>query len=156
MLKIKSKGFTLIELLIVIAIIGILSSIVLVSLSSARNRAYKASAMATVSGLGTEFTTCAEDSGDIQIPASTTAGGGIICSNADHDVLWPSLTAGNTGYCYDWDDAAPVNCDNLAAPVAANSATQQTFYLNSFDAAGAKNNTTIICTWAGEQNLQCN
>ncbi len=47
----KKKGFTLIELLIVIAIIGILASIVIVSLNSARQKAQYSKALTEMKGI---------------------------------------------------------------------------------------------------------
>ena len=47
----NKNGFTLIELLVVVAIIGILASIILVSISNVRSRGRDAKRMAEVSSL---------------------------------------------------------------------------------------------------------
>ncbi len=63
----NKKGFTLIELLVVIAIIGILSSVAIVNLNSARDKARRATAIAWGSSMSPAMVLCGDEiSGTVQ------------------------------------------------------------------------------------------
>ncbi len=88
MYHIRSRGFTLIELLVVIAIIGILSAVVLASLSTARSKGSDAAIQSDLTGAQTQA--------EIFYGAATTdtpAGGGNSYTNLCTSAQFAKQTA---------------------------------------------------------------
>lgn len=109
----KSKGFTLIELLVVIAIIGILATIVLVSLNDARQKARDTKRIGDLRQVQLQMEIFYDD--NQAYPANPAAGGVAACTTlaAEWDTVMADVgldgvndpSAGAT-YIYGSDSAA--------------------------------------------------
>ena len=81
-----------------VAIIGILAAIVLVSLNSARGRARLGSLQATLASTTTLAALCTNDGSSVSTPTSATVGGGDICDDTSITAeVWPSLQSQSLG-----------------------------------------------------------
>ena len=95
--RIDTRGFTLMELLVVIAVIGIMSSVIMLALGDARDRGRQAAAMVTAKSMQTLANLCMnEPAATICLPGqsggactaspisdSINGGGGPLCSGYD-------------------------------------------------------------------------
>jgi prepilin-type N-terminal cleavage/methylation domain-containing protein len=113
-------GFTLVELLVVIAIIGILSSVAVVNLNSAREKARASAVLASFVELNSAVRLCMDDEkpikctsadspdGDCGQVTSELAPGTIICAGSSN--AWPDLASKyspweyNSNFIFDTED----------------------------------------------------
>ncbi|MBL7053466.1 MAG: type II secretion system protein [Candidatus Portnoybacteria bacterium] len=91
MLNLNSKrGFSLVELLIVIGIIGVLSSVVLVSLGNARAKGRLASVQSSLSAFHSHLIMCVNDGKTVNFSATAPVAGGELCNGSETFPVLPS------------------------------------------------------------------
>jgi prepilin-type N-terminal cleavage/methylation domain-containing protein len=101
------QGFTLIELMTVMAIIGILASAIMISLSVQKRRAASGKVLTEMSAVMQNIYLCKSDDGTIEIPTT----GGDVCSLSSDYGQWPTLE-GNEGLSNTYTRGGDFNGNN--------------------------------------------
>ncbi|MEI7688594.1 MAG: type II secretion system protein [Candidatus Nomurabacteria bacterium] len=153
----KNKGFTLIELLVVIAIIGILASVVLASLSSARDKGKDAAVKSQLASMKAQAElffakseTYANVCGDSQVNNGFGGASGPGLLSAAH-ASSGSATPGSTGVAINNISSAQVStqtvCNDsdsawaVSVPLATSSSGSPSYYCS--DNTGLSKETTV-------------
>ena len=102
----NKKGFTLVELLVTIAIIGILSSVAVVNLNSARKKAQQAAAQKIMSTILSAATVCSDAQLQLTAAPNPFSPGQEMCEETPMPSGWPEPPPGFTwGTTVDDDDS---------------------------------------------------
>jgi len=130
MSKRRQRGFTLIELLVVIAIIGLLASIVLVSLNSARAKARDSKAQGDLRQIAIAMEMYYDTSSNYFDTTFTAAGNAVPASAAISTYLSPvpRHNGDPTGGTYYWYN--PVSTQRFCAYAQSDATTTNYFYVS--------------------------
>ncbi|MDQ1284259.1 MAG: hypothetical protein QG620_607 [Patescibacteria group bacterium] len=137
-----SRGFTLIELLVIVAIIGVLAAIMMVSLQGGRRKAARASVLSSMASVMRELTSCDDSLGEATA-AAPTGGTTVVCcadntcasAMSGHDATWPNIS--NTSWSYN----TPLEGTSLAGGD------------YQYSASSADGTETIVCNFS-DKNCQ--
>lgn len=134
----KKQGFTLIELLVVIAIIGILVTIIIVSLSSARDRANDVAIKAAIEQMRTLAESLYEDS-PLPHSYSTLCDSGGLNTTASAGAYQAPLSLINSNLAANNNNPVIIHCYTDDTPSGASSATY------CVEASYKSNNSNFVC-----------
>ena len=149
----QSKGFTLIELLVVIAIIGLLSTLAVVALNSARQRSRDAKRVSDIRQIQTALELAFSEANNYPAETATTLGlasDDVLCNNGGAATFQGDTTGCTTIYM----GLVPTNPTPNGAAYVYTSASNSGTYSITFSLEGATGQLGAGANCANQNGIQ--
>lgn len=148
---------SLLEVLAVIAIIGILASVVYVNLSGARQKAQAGSVLQSMTSVAPLAYKCLTK-GDQTLPANLNSPPDNICSISEEFSTWPNISS--TGWDYSnffWCNVSsynPNSCGNYNNGTCGGDWNNKKFCYGITDGTGSSCSSSDKCIWCTDNGCQ--